>query len=121
GKVLEQRLGDRVNQLGLDYISLEGILDEVSWPRRVAPSSERIIDLILRPQGQQRREIAALHCVRRDAGRAAVIARPRVVNGLKSQREKGLVPPVIQLGKNDRTADRETRAVGIRIRARLSS
>src|SRR5262249_14383772 len=51
-KVLKQRLGHRVDQLGRDDIPLEWILYEVARSRGVSAAREGIINLILRPQGQ---------------------------------------------------------------------
>src|SRR5262249_9471390 len=66
-------------------------------------------------------EIAILHRGRRHRRRGAVVARPRVVDVLKTPEKEGSVSAIIKLGDNDWSADRQSRSVGVGFGARLPS
>ncbi len=64
-KVLEDSLRDGVDQSGRDDVSGEGIAGEPPRLRRVRPDRERVVDLILRSEREQIREVPDAHLRRR--------------------------------------------------------
>ena len=66
------------------------------WNRPPAdrPPRERVVDLVLRAERQQLREVAVPHLLGRH-GRRAVVARPGFVDALEAVHEERLAAPVV--------------------------
>src|SRR4030095_6675124 len=91
---VDQRPGDRVDQLLRNYVVGTWILLEPSSGNRSA--SERVVNLVLRTQLQQFGEIATQHRQAR-GGWGAVVPRPRIANSLVGPEDERLIAAVIHL------------------------
>src|SRR5215510_5608307 len=97
--LLDERLGDRVDQSGINDVVGKRILLKSSAGNR--SSCEWIVDLILRAGLQQLREIAAQHgfaCRRW----GPIVSRTRIADSFISPKDESLVPSVVQLGYANR-------------------
>ncbi len=113
-EVLERGARHRVDQALRNDVAGERILLEA--PVADGAARERVIDLVLRAERQQLREVAGAHPLGRH-GRRAVVARPRLVDHLEAVHEEGLVPAVVA-GQHHRTAGPRARPVVVEVRQR---
>ena len=113
-EVLERGPRHRVDQVLRDDVAQERILLEAAAANRAA--RERVVDLVLRPERQQLREVAGAHLLGRHR-RRAVVARPRLVDALEAVHEEGAVAAVVA-GQHHRTAGGAAVAVVVEVRQR---
>ena len=105
--VLERGARHRIDQVLRNDVAGKRIrLDAAAGDR---PPRERVVDLVLRPERQQLREVAVAHLLGRH-GRRAVVARPRFVDALEAVHEERPAPAVVA-GQQHRPAGRAAVAV----------
>ena len=91
-EILERRPRHGIDQVLRDDVAGERILLEA--PVADGAPRERVVDLILRAERQQLREVAVAHLLGRHR-RRAVVARPRLVDALEAVHEEGAAPAVV--------------------------
>ena len=112
--VFERRARDRVDQALRDDVAGERILLEAAAGHR--PARERVVDLILRPEREQFREVAGAHLLARHR-RRAVVARTRLVDAFEPVHEEGSSAAVVA-GQHHRPAGHAAIAVVGEVRER---